>query len=388
MARSCATPSGAEEQHERTLAHAQARHRDRQHLGDEHGGKKASRAVRPGRPQPQAPGPRPRRRAPARAGRRTRRQHVGGGRRVRAQALDAQVDGAHEPAPAGAGGEAAADAAAAGGRARPTSSASVPKARARANRVAVPRWRSPGLTAKPTMVMTGSTSQPVSRSSTTEANVPGDSPVSRDSRLTRSTSPADGGGQHVGHELAGHVVRHEGAGRVRISRASSTFCQRRADRTMPASVSSGGDAQPHRGGQRPSGHQVGRVERRHLGHEDGEHEGADGDAHPQRHRLLAFHPDLLGSTSATSSSVEDESTNRCSLRSRLSGSPRVRPCVRLARSPTWSGPASERLTSTSWRARAGPPADPRVRRATAGDACAATAWPRAAALTALLGAWS
>ena len=55
--------------------------------------------------------------------------------------------------------------------------------------MAVPRWRSPGFTANPTMVMTGSTSQPVSRSSTTDANVPGDSPVSRDRRLTRSTSP-------------------------------------------------------------------------------------------------------------------------------------------------------------------------------------------------------
>jgi hypothetical protein len=39
------------------------------------------------------------------------------------------------------------------------------------------------------MVMTGRTSQPVRRSSTTEANVPGDSPVSLLSRLTRSTSP-------------------------------------------------------------------------------------------------------------------------------------------------------------------------------------------------------
>ena len=65
----------------------------------------------------------------------------------------------------------------------------MPPASSSATRVALPRWRSPGLTAKPTIVMTGSTSQPVSRSSTTEAKVPGDSPVSRDRRLTRSTSP-------------------------------------------------------------------------------------------------------------------------------------------------------------------------------------------------------
>ncbi len=70
-----------------------------------------------------------------------------------------------------------------------TSRVRVPRARARATRVAVPRCRRPGLIAKPAMVMTGRTSHPVSRSSTTEAKVPGDSPVSRDSRLTRSTSP-------------------------------------------------------------------------------------------------------------------------------------------------------------------------------------------------------
>ncbi len=39
------------------------------------------------------------------------------------------------------------------------------------------------------MVMTGSTTQPVSRSSTTEANVPGLSPFSLDRRDTRTTSP-------------------------------------------------------------------------------------------------------------------------------------------------------------------------------------------------------
>ena len=59
----------------------------------------------------------------------------------------------------------------------------------RASWVALPSSRRPGLTANPTIVMTGSTSQPVMRSRTTDANVAGDSPVSRDRRLTRSTSP-------------------------------------------------------------------------------------------------------------------------------------------------------------------------------------------------------
>ena len=63
------------------------------------------------------------------------------------------------------------------------------KASPRATRVAVPRCCSGGFTRKPTTLMIGSTSQPVRRSSTTDANDPGDSPVSRDRRLTRSTSP-------------------------------------------------------------------------------------------------------------------------------------------------------------------------------------------------------
>ena len=60
---------------------------------------------------------------------------------------------------------------------------------ATATRVALPRWRRPGLTSRPTRVITGSTSQPVSRSSTTEANDAADSPFSFESRDTRSTSP-------------------------------------------------------------------------------------------------------------------------------------------------------------------------------------------------------
>ena len=65
----------------------------------------------------------------------------------------------------------------------------MPAARLIATCVALPRWRSPGFTRNPKKVMAGSTTQPVSRSSTTDAKLVGPSPESRDRRLTRSTSP-------------------------------------------------------------------------------------------------------------------------------------------------------------------------------------------------------
>jgi hypothetical protein len=69
------------------------------------------------------------------------------------------------------------------------SASSVPTARPIATLVATPRWVSVGFTTNATSEMTGSTSQPVSRSRTTDANVPGASPVSRARRETRRTSP-------------------------------------------------------------------------------------------------------------------------------------------------------------------------------------------------------
>ena len=69
------------------------------------------------------------------------------------------------------------------------SAISVANAMPSATSVARPRSRSGGFTRKPTTLIKGSTSHPVRRSSTTEANVLGVSPVSRDSLATRSTSP-------------------------------------------------------------------------------------------------------------------------------------------------------------------------------------------------------
>ena len=124
--------------------------------------------------------------------------------------------------------------------------------------------------------------------------MPGDSPgVARQAADPQHVA-ADGGGQHVGDELAGEVVRQQAGQLVWISSASSTFCHRSADSTMPASVSSGGHAEPQRGAERPLGHEVGR--RRTTGPwrpARASISSADDEPHPQRHRLLAFHADLL-----------------------------------------------------------------------------------------------
>ena len=56
------------------------------------------------------------------------------------------------------------------------------------------------------------------RSSTTDANVLGVSPVSRDRRADPQHVAADGGGQHVRHELAGQVVATRGAAGRRAGR--------------------------------------------------------------------------------------------------------------------------------------------------------------------------
>ena len=88
------------------------------------------------------------------------------------------------------------------------------KARPRATRVAVPRWRSGGFSRNPTTLMMGSTSQPVSRSRTTEREG-----ARRLAGLLRQPAhaqdvAADRGGQHVRDELAGEVVGQAGgAGR-------------------------------------------------------------------------------------------------------------------------------------------------------------------------------
>ena len=94
------------------------------------------------------------------------------------------------------------------------------------------------MTTKPATVMTGRTSHPVSRSSTTDANVAGVSPVSRDSRLTRNTSPPIVVGRTLETNCPARLCRTSSDSRAGISSAVSTFCQRTADRTMPTSVSS------------------------------------------------------------------------------------------------------------------------------------------------------
>ena len=60
-------------------------------------------------------------------------------------------------------------------------------------------------------MMTGSTSHPVSRSSTTEAKLSGIRPVVAGQAADPQHVAADRGGQHVGHELAGQVVRQQPA---------------------------------------------------------------------------------------------------------------------------------------------------------------------------------
>ena len=118
------------------------------------------------------------------------------------------------------------------------SSTSVPAARPRAIWVARPRWRRPGLRAKPTKVMTGSTIHPVSRSSTTEAKLVGGSARVAGQAGDPQHVAADGGGQDVGHELAGQVVRQQPPQAGALAEGVRTACQRRADSTMPARVSS------------------------------------------------------------------------------------------------------------------------------------------------------
>ena len=72
------------------------------------------------------------------------------------------------------------------------------------------RWRRPGLMARAPSVMAGSTSQPVRRSTTTEANVPGTSwLVGRQTGHPQHVA-ADGGDEDVAHEQAGQVVLHQG----------------------------------------------------------------------------------------------------------------------------------------------------------------------------------
>lgn len=70
-----------------------------------------------------------------------------------------------------------------------TSTASVTTLTAAAARLAVHRARRPGFTASAPSAMTGSTTIPLSRSSTTDANGTAQLPISRVNRRTRSTSP-------------------------------------------------------------------------------------------------------------------------------------------------------------------------------------------------------
>ena len=175
----------------------------------------------------------------------------------------------------------------------------MPAARLIATCVARPRWRRPGFTRNPKKVMTGSTTQPVSRSSTTEAKLVGPAPESRDRRLTAQHVAADRGGQHVGHELAGHVVREQRPKRVCWPIAASTACHRAADSTMPASVSSIAPVSQKRGRPVPLG-QVGALRVADLGEQEPQHHAAQREAE-REHQPALRAPRVPGLSPASSS---------------------------------------------------------------------------------------
>ena len=98
----------------------------------------------------------------------------------------------------------------------------------------MPRWSRVGLPTRATRVMKGSTTKPVRRSSTTEANDSGRWPLPADSRVTRRTSPPTVLGRKLdtncpARTWTSRVCRSEGR-----SRARSTRCQRRVARTTAA----------------------------------------------------------------------------------------------------------------------------------------------------------
>ena len=256
------------------------------------GGEEGEQRGGPGGDGCRGPGRRPPRPAPAPAGRRSRR---------RARWPRRRAGGA---AGRGRGGRRRRTAASpsrrrtvrrSGGwprrRGRRTSSTSVPHGEGERHAGwRVPRWRSPGLTRKPTKVMTGSTSQPVSRSSTTEAKrgrglavvaATGARPAARRRRWWWAARwPRTG---RRGSATAG-------AAAARGSRApSSTACHRTAESTMPTSVRAAAARSHHAVPSVHSGDQVGDLEVGDLQEQDGEHHHADRDPRHEGGRLPVSH---------------------------------------------------------------------------------------------------
>ena len=91
--------------------------------------------------------------------------------------------------------------------------------------------------ASPTSVSRGSTTQPLTRSSTTDANEPGVSPVVAPNRLTRTTSPPIVEGSTLLTNIPARYCETNVRSRARSCRTSATRCQRTAATTTATSIS-------------------------------------------------------------------------------------------------------------------------------------------------------
>ena len=124
----------------------QARHRDGQHLGDEHGREEGQQSREAGGPQAQRLGGGHRREHEGQLVGEPGDQHVGRGAGVLAQPVEPRWTAPTKRRQPSLVAKRPPRRVLAAAASTPTSSSSVATARARATRVAVPRWRSPGLT--------------------------------------------------------------------------------------------------------------------------------------------------------------------------------------------------------------------------------------------------
>ncbi len=110
--------------------------------------------------------------------------------------------------------------------------------------IAITRWlawstggrNKPGLIKSVARLMTGSTTHPVSRSSTTDANERGRSPLCADNLVTRSTSPPIVVGRKFETNNPARYWLSSVPSRAGTSSATSTRCHRNVASTTPASV--------------------------------------------------------------------------------------------------------------------------------------------------------